>query len=110
MPQQTDLLPPLSETAAQTAPRVRRRLRERWPGHPFTVRADALSQTVAITWTQGPSATEVHDITRYHCRGCDPQPTLWSSPNGNICLVRPLATILLRRNGGHPSDAPCAPF
>lgn len=110
MTQLTDLLPPLHETAAQTAPRVRRRLRQRWPGQPFTVRANALSQTVAVTWTGGPSTDEVHELTRHHCRGCDPQPTLWSAPSGAISLVRPLATILLRRNGGNPNEAPCAPF
>lgn len=107
----TDLLPPLSETAAQTAPRLRRRLNARWRGHPFTVRSDALSQTVTVTWTGGPSPAQVHELTRFHCRQCDPEPTLWSDPSGTISLVRPLATVVLRHNGSHAAaQAPCAPF
>lgn len=94
------LFPPLHETAAQTAPRVRRRLRERWPHATFLVRADALRQHVTVSWTGAPEAREVEAITRPHCSVRGPSDgTLWASERGTLSVVVTGAIVLLEHDG-----------
>lgn len=94
------LLPPLHETAAQTAPKLRTRLRQRFPGVAFRVRSDGLNQLVTVSWNHGPAPADVHQVTRLHCRVHGPAGgTLWASDRGSIALVEPGGLVLLERDG-----------
>lgn len=94
------LMEPLRESAAQTAPRVRRRLREAFRDTQFTVRANALNQTVTVAWRGAPEPAAVVPIIAPHCSARAPSGgTLWASEHYTLSVVEPLAVVRLERDG-----------
>ena len=85
---------PLRETPAQTACRIKRRLRDRWPAAAFSVRSDRKTQTVTVAWRGGPTTDQVDVVTAPHDRSAGT--TLWASPRGHLSLVEPQARVELR--------------
>lgn len=81
-----------------TGRRVRRQLTARFPGTRFSVRSDALGNTVAVTWQGGPTEEEVRRLTRFHSRDWSPPGGIaWIDRAGSVCVVEPLALVVLDR-------------
>lgn len=101
--QTTQLMPPMRESAPQTAVRLRRSLRERWPTTRFSVRTTRGAELV-VSWTGGPRTNQVAEAAAGFARtiaGDRQEPTLWIGPRGGVALIWPGAELVLpeRRQG-----------